>query len=128
MSVSCDPQDIATQATCFQCIPEGRKLDALIYLFELVAEVNLTPEQLMELSKCFVCIPPGRKLDVLNYIACQILNSGGTARVCIVGGIGAPNIPVPCDFSAWVEQPGPNFGLWLGDLATGWANVLVQGP
>lgn len=128
MSVSCEPQDIINEAACFQCVPEGRKLDLLIYLFVLVAQVNLTPEQLMDLSKCFVCVPPGRKLDVLNYLACQILNSGGTAKVCILGGVGAPAIPVPCNFSAYVEQPGPNFGLWLGDLVTGWANVITQGP
>ena len=128
MSVNCDPQAIATEATCFQCIPDGRKLDLLIYLFRGIANVNLTPEQLMELSKCFVCVPPGRKLDVLNYLACQILNAGGTAKVCILGGVGAPAMAVPFDFSAYVEQPGPNFGLWLGDLATGWANVVAQGP
>ncbi len=128
MSVSCEPEYLATQASCFQCVPPGNKLDLLIYLFASIAEVNADPQTLANLSKCYVCIPPGNKLDILIYLACQIVNEGGATKACIIGGVGPPAIAVPCNFSAYVEQPGPNYGLWLGDIVNGWSQVLVQGP
>ena len=126
MSVSCDPGYLANQSACFTCIPEGNKLNILIYLFATIGAVTTDPETLANLSKCFVCIPPGKKMDVLLYLACQLANE--SAKVCILGGTGPPAVAVPCDFSAYVEQPGPNFGLWLGDLSTGWSEVIAQGP
>ncbi len=126
MSISCEPEYLAEQAACFQCVPDGRKLDLLIYLFAHIGAVTTDPEVLLGLSKCFTCIPPGKKLDVLLYLACQLANEA--AKVCILGGVGPPMMDVPCDFSAYIEQPGPNFGLWLGDLSTGWAKVDTQGP
>lgn len=55
-------------------------------------------------------------------------SGGGGGTVCITGGVGAPVGVPPCNFSAYIQQPGPNFGLWLGDTVTGWANVIAQGP
>jgi len=126
MSVSCEPEDIATQATCFQCIPDGRKLDVLIWLFANIAEVTFDPQSLANASRCFVCIPD--KMSALIYLACQIVNEGGATKACILGGVGPPLMAVPCNFSAYVEQPGPDYGLWLGDMVTGWSEVIKQGP
>jgi hypothetical protein len=127
MAISCLANDLMEDASCFCGIQEGRKLDILIALFAQIADVSLSPSDLMDPGKC-VCIPPGMQMNVLISLACQILNAGGSAKVCILGGVGAPAIAVPCAFSAYVQQPGPNFGLWLGDLSTGWSNVVAQGP
>lgn len=128
MAISCSADSLAINAKGFSGIPEGRKLDVLIWLFATIAQVTTNPSQLMQLAKC-MCIQPGRQMDVLIYLACQIVNNGGgSGAVCIIGGVGPPAVAVPCDFSAYVQQPGPNFGLWLGDTSTGWAQVLSQGP
>ncbi len=127
MAISCLADDLMADAKCVCGIPEGRKLNVLIWIFARIAEVSTSPNELMNEARC-VCIPPGMQMNVLISLACQILNAGGTAKVCILGGVGPPAVPVPCDFSAYVEQPGPDFGLWLGDLATGWSNVITQGP
>ncbi len=127
MAISCLANDLVQGATRYSGIPDGKKLDVLIWLFVQIAEVSTNPNDLMQAAKC-VCIPPGMQMNVLISLACQILNAGGTAKVCILGGVGAPNMAVPCNFSAYVEQPGPNYGIWLGDLVTGWAQVIVQGP
>lgn len=126
MAISCSPKSLLEDAKCV-CVQTGRQMDVLIWLFATIAGVSTDPSILMQNAKC-VCIPPGRQMDVLINLACAIVNGGGTAKVCILGGVGAPAMPVPCDFSAYVQQPGPNFGLWLGDLSTGWSNVLAQGP
>lgn len=128
MAISCLASDLVADANCYCGIPDGRKMDVLIWLFANIAEVNTDANSLVASANCLCGIPDGKKMDVLIALACAIVNSGGTAKVCILGGVGAPAIPVPCDFSAYVQQPGPNFGLWLGDLATGWANVVAQGP
>jgi hypothetical protein len=124
---NCDPGFLAQQSIGFSGLSDGNKLNILIWLFTQIAEVSSSPQELMQEAKC-VCIPPGMQMNVLISLACQILNAGGTAKVCILGGVGPPGIAVPCTFSAYVEQPGPNYGLWLGDLVTGWAQVVVQGP
>lgn len=127
MPISCLDSDLINDAKCICGIPEGRKLDVLIFLFARIAEVSTNSSVLMNDARC-ICIPPGMQLNVLISLACQILNAGGTAAVCILGGVGPPNMAVPCNFSAYVQQPGPNFGLWLGDLITGWTEVIAQGP
>lgn len=59
----------------------------------------------------------------------QIVNGGGSGgATCVVGGVGAPVGVPPCNFSVYIQQPGPNFGLWLGDTITGWSSVIAQGP
>jgi hypothetical protein len=128
MAISCLANDLVDSASCYCGIPDGKKLDILIALFANIAEVNTDANSLLASANCLCGIPDGRKLDVLIAVACVIANSGGTAKVCILGGVGPPLMAVPCNFAAYVQQPGPNFGLWLGDLATGWAQVVTQGP
>jgi hypothetical protein len=125
---NCDPSVLAQQAIGFEGLPDGDKLNILCYLWARIAEVTTDPKTLAGLAACFCGLPGNVKMDILLYLGCQILNSGGTAQVCILGGVGPPAMAVPCNFSAYVQQPGPNFGLWLGDLVTGWAQVVTQGP
>jgi hypothetical protein len=125
--MNCDPAFLSKAATAFEGVPEGRKLDILIYIYAQLSMITTDPAALMNLSKCFTCIPPGRKMDVLIYAACN--SSGGATATCIIGGVGPPVGVPPCNFSVYIQQPGPNFGLWLGDL-TGWAPfaAIAQGP
>lgn len=73
------PQDIATDARCFQCIPPGMQLQALVYLYAQIAGVT-DPQTIVEGAKCFSCIPPGMLLQALVYLAAQVA-SGGASRV-----------------------------------------------
>lgn len=71
--------------------------------------------------------------DTQRQLLAKILKStgsggGGGPTTCITGGVGAPVGAVPCAFSIYVQQPGPNFGLWLGDQVLGWSNIVAQGP
>lgn len=76
--------------------------------------------------------------DTLRILEAKILLSlqqgfaggggGGAAKACIIGGVGPPTGTPPCPYSCYIEQPGPNFGFWLGDQVTGWSVVIAQGP
>lgn len=125
MAISCLANDLVADASCYCGIPDGRKLDVVIWLLAKIASVKLDAKSLLEDAKC-VCIPQGRQLDVAISLLCQIFNQGGTAKVCILGGAGPPAIPVPCEFSAYIEQGSdPNFpGFWLGDTTTGWHQIF----
>lgn len=128
MATSCLADSLVADASCYCGLSDGRKWDIVISLLTGIAEVSADPKTLVANASCLCGIPDGKKLDVMISLLCSILNTGGTAKVCILGGVGAPAMAVPCDFSAYVQQPGPNFGLWLGDLSTGWAEVISQGP
>ena len=130
MAVSCTAHDLVAGANCYCAIPEGRKIDVLISLFAQIADVTTDAKTLLEGANCLCGIPEGRKMDVLIYLACAIVNGGSGGAVCILGGVGPPAMTVPCDFSAYVELPGPNNGLWLGNAtgSTNWDNVIAQGP
>lgn len=128
MAISCLANDLVAGASCYCGIPPSNKLDVIIWLLADIAEVSLDPKTLVANASCLCGIPDGNKIDIMISLLCAISNSGGTAKVCILGGVGPPAMAVPCNFSAYVEQPGPDFGLWLGDLATGWSKVITQGP
>ena len=87
------------------------------------------PQSLLTQAQCYQCFGSGGLWTLMELaLLAQIANSGGSGAVCIIGGVGAPAGVPPCDFSAYVQQPGPNFGFWLGDLSTGWSEVIKQGP
>ena len=124
--MNCDPEFLSTVSPVFKGIPDERKMDVLIYVYCQLSMITTNPQTLMALSKGFQGVPPGRKMDLLIYAACN--SGGGGTTVCITGGVGPPVGTPPCNFSVYIQQPGPNFGLWLGDLTVGWGNVLAQGP
>lgn len=73
------PQEIATNSACFQCIPAGMQLQALVYLYAQIAGVT-DPQQIIDGAKCFECIPSGMLLQALVYLAATAAG-GGTSRV-----------------------------------------------
>ena len=123
--MNCNPDALATMGKQFGGLPESAKLNILVYLFARMANVTpIDPSVLAYDARCFCGLQDDQKWNILLYLSCLL---SGTV-VCITGGVGPPAISVPCDFSAYIEQPGPNFGFWLGDIVTGWSNVIAQGP
>lgn len=68
---STDPEALSLASKCFICIPEGRKLDVVIYLLAHLAGTSTDPNTLMNLSKLFQGVPDDRKLDIIAYLSCQ---------------------------------------------------------
>jgi hypothetical protein len=77
MAISCDPNDLAEASKCFDCIPKNIQNSVIIYLLNVISELNLTPEQLVENSKCYDCIPKNIQPAVQTYLLCQISNAAG---------------------------------------------------
>jgi len=104
-------------------------LCSILRKFNSVATCDLPT--LMKSGACFCAVTrvPGEIAEL--QLLCEInavAGGGGGGATCIVGGVGAPAGAPPCNFSIYIQQPGPNFGLWLGDTVTGWASVIAQGP
>jgi hypothetical protein len=92
---------LASEASCrSECIPAGRQLAVLIYLFAKIANMTVTPSTLASEARCIdSCIPAGSQLAVLIYLAAQIGAGGGGG-----GGVGThidgtmpANIPAPAN-------------------------------
>ena len=67
-----DPNSLMQGAKCYSCIPDGMKLDVLIYLFAEALESGQTINQLLEGAKCYQCIPRGMQMPVLIYMLAQL--------------------------------------------------------
>lgn len=68
---STDPEVLSLASKCFICIPEGRKLDVVIYILTQLAGSSTDPDVLMAQSKLFHGVPDQRKLDIIAYLSCQ---------------------------------------------------------
>jgi len=68
---STDPETLSLASKCFICIPEGKKLDVVMYLLTQLAGSTTDPNTLMTLSKDFQGVPDERKLDIIAYLSCQ---------------------------------------------------------
>lgn len=129
-----DSQTLLTQSQCYACYTPGEwQLMILALLRQIALSQNpmaaTDPQSLLTQAQCFQCYGGGGLWTLMQLaLLAQIANGGGSGAVCILGGVGAPAAAVPCNFSAYIQQPGPNFGLWLGDLVTGWSQVITQGP
>jgi hypothetical protein len=86
---------------------------------------ELDPLALRKRFNCFAMLSEAQLMGIFTVLWAQFLKMITTA--CVSGGTGAPSGTPPCNFSIYIQQPGPNFGLWLGD-STGWSNVIAQGP
>lgn len=75
MAVACDSASLLAAISCYRCIPNGLKGDAMIYLLQQIAGTNYTADELMELAKCNRCIPRGFQNEVIVALLCQIANS-----------------------------------------------------
>jgi len=91
---------------------------------------------LLAQANCYQCFA-GNDF-ALRLIELALLQQivGGVTTICIIGGVGPPTVPVPCNFSMYVQQPpvprpggqSVNFGFWLGDMSSGWFNMIPFGP
>lgn len=86
------PQQIIDQIPCAPCLPDGMKLDALIYVIQQLAGTSYTPQQLMDLAKCNKCMPVGMKLDVVIALLDQL------AKCAALSGSGDPTGSVTPQF------------------------------
>lgn len=92
-------QEIADGSKCYQCIPAGMQLQALVYFFAQIAGVT-DPQTIIDGAKCFSCIPQGMLLQALVYLAGQIASGGA-----VTGG------SVTCSTSDPVDPPTNGCGL-----------------
>lgn len=127
-----DAQSLLQQGKCYFCFDTKQREVAVLALLAQISVknhsvVDVTPSGLQQQGKCYSCFDPKQMQIAMVTLLSQIA-SGSNSGVCIRGGVGAPVGNPPCDFSVYIEQPGPNFGLWLGDVPTGWAKVIAQGP
>jgi hypothetical protein len=83
MSISCDPQSLVSNASCFSCITGDPKEWVKLYLLRHIAGLDaMTPQDLLAASACMTCVPPGMFKAVETYLLCQIANRGsGTSDV-----------------------------------------------
>lgn len=76
MPISCDVDDLAEAAKCFQqCIPKGLSESVKILLLQNIAGNTETPAELMESAKCIhQCVPKGFEGAIIIYLLCAIAN------------------------------------------------------
>ena len=100
-------QSLVTASQCLECIPEGRQLSVLIYLFATIAGVPIDAQTLVNASTCLECVPVGKQMDVLISLAEEILaGSGGGVSDAVTCGVGFP-----------VTAPASGCGMYI-DTAT----------
>lgn len=74
-SISCDPQDLATAASCFDCIPRGQREAVKTYLLAQIYGGTMDPNVLSQLaSDAGFRSLDGQQQAVQNYLLCQIVN------------------------------------------------------
>lgn len=113
-------------AKLFQKVPDGRKLDVLIYLFTQVAAVTTDPETLMANAKAFQKIPEGAKMNVLLWIACNITGgSGGSGATIFTAAAGVAPVAAPTSTGQIAVNKSTN-DVWVSPDGATWQ--LVIGP
>ena len=103
-------------------------LCSILRKYNPMASCNI--ETLLNDGRCFCGVTRVPSEIAELQLLCEInaVAGGGSGATCIIGGVGAPVGVPPCNFSIYIQQPGPNFGLWLGDTVTGWTAAIAQGP
>lgn len=83
MALDCSPQTIATDSTCFRCIPEKDLAAMQVYLLCQILQnsnpmADCSPQAIRDASSCFRCSLSGKELyAAMVYLLCQILDTGG---------------------------------------------------
>lgn len=80
MPVALEPNELAIDSTCFNCIPPGKQISTLIYLLNRIS-LNMTPNDLATASRCFDCNSPQRQISELIYLLNNL--SGVTFNITI---------------------------------------------
>jgi len=71
------PQQVASAAACYDCIPQGYRESVMIYLLAQIASNTMTPSELAAAAVCYDCIPAGYRLSVIIYLLAQVAAGGG---------------------------------------------------
>lgn len=120
------PSDLSALAKCF-CFDQETAKRVIVYLLAKNANVlAMTAAQLADAAKCY-CYNDDFWKRVVVYLLSN--TSGGGGATCVTGGNTPPVGVPPCAFSLWIQGPGPNRGVWFGDLS-GWDAIplIAQGP
>lgn len=75
MSVSCDPNDLATAARCFDCLPPSIQLNVQTYLLAVIAGGSTDPNTLAAAASAFQSESAQTLAEIRAYLLCQILNA-----------------------------------------------------
>lgn len=82
MPITCTPQSLATDATCFnQCIPRGMEAAVHSYLLAqiraaLVPGASTDPNVIAQQATCYRCLD-GMQSAVQDLLLCNIVNAVG---------------------------------------------------
>ena len=97
MALSCTPESLAVASSCFNCVPDGDKLNLVIYLLQqqIPSMATLTANQLAIAAKQFQAIPDGLKWNVIIYLLCSGAGGGGGSTCGNYGGAKPPASAAP---------------------------------
>ncbi len=130
MAIDCSVANLSENSSSLAAsLSTNQLLAALVYIQCTTNGMDCDAQSLKNASKClWGCMNEAQLVAALVYIQCTGGGSGPTAT-CVTGGNSPPVGVPPCDFSVWIQGPGPNFGVWLGDTG-GWSTVaaIAQGP
>ncbi len=133
MAISCDPNDLAQAAACFNQgydVPLLKAMRIRLLCAVLNGEtMTCTPDALAELSVCFLQFP-GMLDAIETYLICQVANNGGGGGSGCVTCTSTPPVDPPnvadCECSVKIGI-GPWVGFyWVWDV--GFTNAWVQVP
>lgn len=75
MPVSCQPNDLAQAAKCFECIPTGMQAAVQTYLLAQINGGETDPQKLLTAAQAAGYQKlRGSEAEVQNYLLCQIVN------------------------------------------------------
>lgn len=122
------PSELANDARCVSsCVSSGMQLPVLIYLFQQIAQNDMSPSELANEARCYAsCIPSGMQLPVLIFLASQIAG-GGTGGSGNLEGSGDPNGSVASTASPqfYWDTSGSNLYINSGAIgSTTWTQLV----
>lgn len=128
-----DPKSLLSASSCYACYSAGEQTLMIIALLRLIVlngspMAATDPKSLLSQASCYACYGGGGLWTLMIEVLLSQIASGSAGGVCITGGTLAPTGTPPCNFAVYIQQPGPNFGLWLGDTVFGWSQLIAQGP
>lgn len=133
MAISCDPNDLASAAACFNQGYGAPLLKAmrirLLCAFLNSETMTCTPDALAELVSCFLALDAGTIDAIETYLVCQVANAGGGGSGCVTCSSTPPTDPpneadCPCAITVGI---GDWVGFyWVWDV--GFTDTWVQVP
>lgn len=74
MAISCDTNDLAALAKCFNCLGMATNQQIQTYLLALIAGASTDPNVLAAAAKDWSDVPPATLQQIQVYLLCQIVN------------------------------------------------------